>query len=173
MVVRTTTQADAFRLKAWFEGYMRDEGLELDQPEDGRYVSKEWAVGPSQICRRAGVNVSIGSRMFGDGKSARPYVPFAEYLGEMIRALRELLLERNHPKAQKVSAVRGFIEAGYLAFQDVVDFMEGEGLPGWMKEEDCLGGLDLGKLRDGDRLVIEEMYNFFRLREETGEEVGD
>lgn len=126
MVVRMTTQTDAMRLRAWFMEYMQDEGLDLNQPADGRYVSKGWAVGPSQVCRRAGVNVSIGSRMFGDGKSARPYVPFAEYLGKMARALHELLLERNHPRAQEVSVVRGFIEAGYCTPQDVVDFLRGD-----------------------------------------------
>lgn len=173
MVKRLTTTEDANRLRNWFLKYMRmQDDFQPEMPADRRFIPSEgWLVGPSQICREAKLNVSIGTRLFSDGESAKPYVPFPEYLSRLTRALRRLLEELGHPNARQVTEVRAFIEAGYLTKEQVGAFLEAEGLEGWMKEEDAfqLGALDLRELPPERKELLEEMYHFEILRQQTGE----
>jgi hypothetical protein len=149
---------------------MKDESTDVQNHRaswrDGFLIS------PSQLCDRAGVNVSLGTHLFGDGKSAKPYVPFLEYLRRLTYALRVMLRELGHPGADQATVIRAYIEAGYLSLEDVMDFMQAEGLEGWMKEADCLGN-KLEELSEEGRLVVQEMYKFQLLREQSDEEVAN
>lgn len=170
MVQRLTTSEEAQRLRNWFLEFMQGVGTKPILGPGERLSRTGFLVGPTQLCNRAGVNGSLGTRLFGDGSSARLYVPFAEYLRRLALALRDLLTERGHPQAEKVTVIRAYIEAGYLELQDVVDFLKAEGVDGWMREEDCLAGFDLRGLSEEGRLVVEEMYRF-QLFKETVEQV--
>lgn len=173
MVKRLTTTEDAQRLRTWFLRYMRaQDDFEPKTPDDERFLPNEgWLVGPSQICRQAGLNVSIGTRLFSDAESAKPYVPFPEFLSRLTRALRRLLEGLGYPRANEVTEVRAFIEAGYLSVQNVRDFLEAEGLEGWMREEDAfkLGALDLRELPQERKELLEEVYHFELLRQQAEE----
>lgn len=173
MVKRLTTTEDAHRLRNWFLKYMKTQAdFEPKMPDDERFLPTQgWLVGPSQVCRQAGLNVSIGTRLFSDAESAKPYVPFPEFLSRLTQALRRLLQNLGYPRANQVTEVRAFIEAGYLSVQNVRDFLEAEGLDGWMREEDAfkLGALDLRELPPERKTLIEEMYHFEILRAKAEE----
>lgn len=172
MVERLVTSEDGERLREWMLGYMKDDGNGVEPKRAP--ASEDRLIGPTQLCNQAGLDPKLGSTLLGSGKVARAYVPMAEYLRKLVVALREMLEDIGDSRAQEVTVIRAFIEGGYLRPQDVVEFLEAEGAPGWMRKEDCLSGLDLGKLNDRDRLVVEELYHFQLLRrKEPAEEVGD
>lgn len=176
MVRRLTSEAEALALRDWFLTHMQGNKADLE-PGQRRSRQKGFLIGPSQLCQGAGVNNSLGSRLFGDGATARPYVPFPEYLRRLTLALRDLLEERGQPQASEVTVIRAYLEAGYLERQDILDFLEGEGLEGWMREADCVGAgaMDLRQLDEHGQLIVREMFHFQLAKGEfpqVAEEVG-
>jgi hypothetical protein len=142
--------------------YVLESGVRLTPGDDHHDPSYEgFLIGPTQLCRAAGVNPATGGRWFNPESSDynENYAPLAEYLRPLALALHKMLTELEHPEADQVTVVRAFLKAGYLEYQDLLDFAEIEGLEGWMREEDCLGN-KLEELSEEGRLAVQEMYEF-------------